>query len=121
MTKTALVVDDSPTIRQLVSFTLQQAGFDVVQGTDGRDALEQLAGRQLSLVITDLNMPVMDGLGLIRNLRAQPQYKFVPILMLTTESQETKKQEGKAAGATGWIVKPFNPDQLLQVIAKVVR
>ncbi len=121
MAKKALVVDDSPSIRQLVSFTLQQAGFEVLQAPDGKQALEQLGGQAIHLVITDLNMPVMDGLELIRGLRAQPAYKFTPILMLTTESLESKKQEGKAAGATGWIVKPFQPDQLLQVVARVVR
>lgn len=121
MAKKALVVDDSPSIRQLVSFTLQQAGFEILQAPDGKQALEQLGGRPVHLVITDLNMPVMDGLELIRGLRAQPAYRFTPILMLTTESLESKKQEGKAAGATGWIVKPFQPEQLLQVVARVVR
>lgn len=121
MGKTALVVDDSPSIRQLVGFTLQEAGFEVIQAGEGKQALEALGGRPIQLVITDLNMPVMDGLALIRSLRAQPAYRFVPILMLTTESQESKKLEGKAAGATGWIVKPFTPDTLLQVVARVVR
>src|SRR5690606_12862535 len=121
MSKTALVVDDSTSIRQMVAFTLKQAGFDVIEGAHGQDALQNVQGKPVDLVITDLNMPVMDGMTLIRNLREQPQFKFTPILMLTTESQETRKQEGKAAGATGWIVKPFEPEKLLQVVAKVVR
>lgn len=121
MSKTVLVVDDSTSMRQMVSFTLKEAGFDVIEGTNGQEALTQVQGKSVNLVITDLNMPVMDGMTLIRQLRAQPSFKFTPILMLTTESQDAKKQEGKAAGATGWIVKPFNPEQLLQVVAKVVR
>jgi two-component system, chemotaxis family, chemotaxis protein CheY len=121
MPRTVLVVDDSTSLRQMVTFTLKGAGFDVIEGTDGRDALTHVQGKAVSLVITDLNMPVMDGMTLIRELRAKPEFKFTPILMLTTESQQERKLEGKAAGATGWIVKPFQPDQLLQVISKVVR
>lgn len=121
MSKTVLVVDDSTSMRQMVSFTMKEAGFDVIEGANGQEALTNVQGKAVNLVITDLNMPVMDGMSLIRQLRAQPAFKFTPILMLTTESQEAKKQEGKAAGATGWIVKPFNPTQLLQVVAKVVR
>lgn len=120
MAKTALVVDDSVSLRQMVAFTMREAGFTVLEGGNGEEALKQVEGKQVSVVITDLNMPVMDGLTLIRTLRSRPAFKFTPILMLTTESQEAKKQEGKAAGATGWIVKPFNPEQLLKVIAKVV-
>lgn len=121
MSKTVLVVDDSTSMRQMVSFTMKEAGFEVIEGSNGQEALTHVQGKPINLVITDLNMPVMDGMTLIRQLRAKPEYKFTPILMLTTESQESKKQEGKAAGATGWIVKPFNPEQLLQVVAKVVR
>ncbi len=121
MSKTALVVDDSTSIRQMVSFTLKQCGFDVIEGDDGQVALNNLGNKDVSLVVTDLNMPVMDGMTLIRELRSRPSYRFTPILMLTTESQDSKKQEGRAAGATGWIVKPFNPDQLVQVVNKVVR
>lgn len=120
MTRTALVVDDSPSMRQMVAFTLQQAGFEVRQGGDGEEGLQQLAGASVSLIITDLNMPRMDGIRFIREVRARAQYRFTPILMLTTESQDAKKQEGKAAGATGWIVKPFEPARLLQVVAKVL-
>jgi two-component system, chemotaxis family, chemotaxis protein CheY len=119
--RTALVVDDSVTIRQVVSFTLKQAGFGVVAAVDGQDALERLDSHRVDLIITDLNMPRLDGIALIRRLRARPASKFTPVLMLTTESQESKRQEGRAAGATGWIVKPFHPDRLLQVIAKVLR
>ena len=121
MSKTILSADDSASMRQMVRFTLQQAGFAVVEATDGKDALDKLSGAPVDLVITDLNMPVMDGLELIRNIRAMAQFKFVPILMLTTESQADKKQAGKAAGATGWIVKPFNPEQLIAVVNRVLR
>jgi two-component system chemotaxis response regulator CheY len=104
----------------MVAFTMKEAGFDVVEGENGQQALERSDGKNFDLVITDLNMPVMDGITLIRKLRERPNFKFTPILMLTTESQDSKKQEGKAAGATGWIVKPFNPEQMLQVVARVV-
>lgn len=120
MSKMALVVDDSTSMRQMVAFTLQQAGFQVIEGSDGQDALGKVSGKSVNLVVTDLNMPVMDGITLIKELRKIPNFKFTPILMLTTESQDSKKQEGKSAGATGWLVKPFNPDQLLQVVAKIV-
>ena len=120
MSKMALVVDDSTSMRQMVAFTLQQAGFQVIEGSDGQDARGKVNGKSVNLVVTDLNMPVMDGITLIKELRKIPNFKFTPILMLTTESQDSKKQEGKSAGATGWLVKPFNPDQLLQVVAKVV-
>lgn len=120
MSKTAVIVDDSVSMRQMVSFTLKEAGFTVLEGGDGQEALKHLDGRPISVVITDLNMPVMDGITFIRQARALKAYKFTPILMLTTESQEGKKQDGKAAGATGWIIKPFNPEQLLQVVGKVV-
>jgi two-component system chemotaxis response regulator CheY len=121
MPKAVLVVDDSTSMRQMVAFTMKEAGFEVIEGSNGQEALSRVQGKPVNLVITDLNMPVMDGMTLIRTLRAQPEFKFTPILMLTTESQQEKKLEGKAAGATGWIVKPFNPEQLLQVVSKVVR
>ncbi|OYP39136.1 response regulator [Rhodopirellula sp. MGV] len=121
MANTALVVDDSTSMRQMVSFTLRDSGFDVIEAGNGEEALKNVAGKDVKVVVTDLNMPVMDGMTLIRRLRADAKYKFTPILMLTTESQDSKKQEGRAAGATGWIVKPFNPEQLMQVINKVVR
>jgi len=120
MDKIIMTVDDSASVRQMVSFTLKQAGYKVLEAEDGRDALEKLNGTAVNMVITDLNMPNMDGIELIRELRAKPQFKFIPIIMLTTESQASKKQEGKAAGATGWIVKPFKPEQLLGVTQKVL-
>ena len=115
-----LIVDDSASMRQMVSFTLRQGGFEAIEAEHGQDALDKLKGQSVDLVITDLNMPVMDGITLIRNLRQQPAMKSKPILMLTTEGLATKKEEGKAAGATGWIVKPFDPDKLLLTIAKVL-
>lgn len=120
MGKTVLVVDDSTSMRQMIAFTLKGAGFSVVEGGNGQEGLQKLDGQKVDLVISDLNMPVMNGMDMIRQIRTRPQYKFTPILMLTTESQDSKKAEGKAAGATGWIVKPFNPQQLLQVIGKVL-
>ena len=121
MAKSVLIVDDSQSMRQMVVFTMREAGFTILEGADGQQALDRLGTQKVDLVITDLNMPVMDGISLIRQIRMQPANKFTPILMLTTESQDAKKQEGKAAGATGWIVKPFDPQQLLQVVGKVVR
>ena len=123
MGKTALIVDDSSSMRQMVGFTLRGAGFQVIECCDGQDALNKLAaapGGKVDIIITDLNMPVMDGLTFIKQARTRPTVRFTPILMLTTESQESRKAEGKAAGATGWIVKPFHPDQLLKVIEKVL-
>lgn len=119
MSKKILAVDDSKTMREMVSFTLKGAGYEVVEAEDGQAALNMLTGTKVDAVITDLNMPNMNGFDLIRNLRANPVYKFTPILMLTTEGDDAKKQEGKAAGATGWIVKPFNPDKLVEVVKKV--
>jgi len=115
-----MTVDDSASVRQMVSFTLKNAGYDVIEACDGKDALGKLKG-PVKMVVTDLNMPNMDGITLIKSIRAIPAYKFIPIIMLTTESQATKKQDGKAAGATGWIVKPFKPEQLLDVVRKVLR
>ena len=119
MTKTIMAVDDSASVRQMVGFTLRSAGYQVIEAVDGQDALARLKG-PVHLVITDLNMPRMDGIELIRGIRSQPSYKFIPILMLTTESQDEKKRAGRAAGATGWIVKPFQMEQLLAVIRKVM-
>ncbi len=117
---TILAVDDSNSMRQMVSFTLKQAGHDVTEAADGVEALELAKKGSFNLVISDVNMPKMDGLTLIKQLRTLPSYKFTPLLMLTTESGSDKKQEGKAAGATGWIVKPFNPDQLLSTVNRVL-
>jgi len=115
-----LAVDDSASMRQMVSFTLKGAGYTVVEAVDGVDALNKAKRQTFDCVVTDVNMPNKDGITLIKDLRALPNYKFVPMLMLTTESGMDKKQQGKAAGATGWIVKPFNPDQLLKTIKKVL-
>ena len=115
-----LAVDDSASMRQMVSFTLKGAGHEVVEAVDGVDALAKAQGQKFELVISDVNMPNMDGITLIAELRKIPDFKFIPMLMLTTESTGEKKQQGKAAGATGWIVKPFNPDQLLATITKVL-
>ncbi len=120
MGKCIMTVDDSASVRQMVSFTLKEAGYDVIEAVDGQDALSKLNGVSVHMVITDLNMPNLDGIGLIKGIRTNSAYKFVPIVMLTTESQDSKKQEGKTAGATGWIVKPFKPEQLLAVIRKVL-
>lgn len=120
MPKTIMTIDDSASVRQMVSFTLREAGYTVVEASDGKDAVSKMGGNAINLFLTDLNMPHMDGIELIKHIRKTPQYKFVPILMLTTESQAEKKMEGKAAGATGWIVKPFQPDQLVAVIKKVL-
>jgi len=117
---TILAVDDSNSMRQMVSFTLKQAGHDVTEAADGLEALELAKKGKFSLVISDVNMPKMDGIALIKQLRTLPAYKFTPLLMLTTESSSDKKQEGKSAGATGWIVKPFNPDQLLATVKRVL-
>jgi two-component system chemotaxis response regulator CheY len=115
-----LAVDDSASMRQMVTFTLKGAGYEVVEAADGVQALNVAKTRKFNLVITDVNMPNMDGIALIKALRALPTYKFTPLLMLTTESSAEKKQQGKAAGATGWIVKPFNPEQLLNTVKKVL-
>ena len=120
MSKIIMTVDDSASVRQMVSFTLKQSGYQVIEAVDGRDALSKLNGASVHMLLTDLNMPNMDGIELIRNVRANSSCKFIPIVMLTTESQAEKKQEGKTAGATGWIVKPFKPEQLLAVVKKVL-
>jgi len=119
--KTIMAVDDSASLRQMVSLVLSEGGFQVIEAVDGVDALAKMNGREVNLFLTDLNMPNMDGLEFTRQVRAIPQYKFVPIVLLTTESNPEKKQQGKAAGATGWIVKPFDPAQLLAVVNKVMR
>ena len=120
MSQCIMTVDDSASVRQMVSFTLRQAGYEVVEAVDGKDALSKLDGNPVHMVITDLNMPNLDGIGLIKGVRSNAAYKFIPIIMLTTESQESKKLEGKQAGATGWIVKPFKPEQLISVTKKVL-
>ena len=120
MGKMIMTADDSASVRQMVGFTLKGAGYEVVEAVDGKDALMILGKQKVDMLITDLNMPNLDGIGLIKGARALPACKFIPIVMLTTESQDSKKQEGKTAGATGWIVKPFKPEQLLAVVKKVL-
>ncbi|MGD0845031.1 MAG: response regulator [Geobacteraceae bacterium] len=120
MGKMIMTADDSASVRQMVGFTLKGAGYEVVEAVDGKDALMMLGKQKVDMLITDLNMPNLDGIGLIKGARALPACKFIPIVMLTTESQDSKKQEGKTAGATGWIVKPFKPEQLLAVVKKVL-
>lgn len=120
MAKMVLTVDDSASIRQMVAFTLKSAGYDVIEAADGNAGLAQAKSNSVSLVLTDQNMPGMDGLTLIKSLRALPNYKATPILMLTTESSDTMKSQGRAAGATGWLVKPFDPQKLLEVVRKVI-
>jgi two-component system chemotaxis response regulator CheY len=115
-----LAVDDSASMRKMVTFTLKSAGYDVEQAVDGVDALTKAQLRPFDCIVTDVNMPNKDGITLIRELRLLPDYKYIPMLLLTTESGIEKKQEGKAAGATGWIVKPFDPDQLLKTLKKVL-
>jgi two-component system chemotaxis response regulator CheY len=120
MSKTILTCDDSSSVRQMVKFTLIDAGYEVVEACDGMDALPKLDTSSIDMAFIDLNMPNMDGISLIKEIRAKAKYKFIPLIMLTTESQAGRKQEGKAAGATGWIIKPFKPEQLLGVVKKVL-
>jgi two-component system chemotaxis response regulator CheY len=120
MAKTILAVDDSASIRQMVSFTLKSAGYEVAEAVDGQDGLDKAKAKSYNLILSDQNMPRMDGLTLIKSLRGLPQYKTVPILMLTTESSDAMKQQGRAAGATGWLVKPFDPQKLVEVVKKVI-
>jgi two-component system chemotaxis response regulator CheY len=122
MSKTIVTADDSASVRQMVSFTLRQEGYEIIEAVDGQDALNKLNSSSVHMLITDLNMPNMDGIELIKQVRAAPNgNRCIPIVMLTTESQDSKKQEGKVAGATGWIVKPFKPEQLVAVVKKVLR
>jgi two-component system chemotaxis response regulator CheY len=118
--KTVLSVDDSASVRQMVKLTLTAAGYDVVQANDGAEGLAKARDKAVDMVLTDVNMPVMNGLALIRELRQLPSYKGVPIIFLTTESDDSMKREAKAAGATGWITKPFQQEQLIAVVKKVL-
>ena len=120
MAKTILAVDDSSSLRQMVAFSLKAAGYQVVEAVDGQDGLEKAKLQTVDLVLTDQNMPKMDGLSLIKALRALPSYQKVPILMLTTESSDEMKSKGRAAGANGWLVKPFDPQRLIEVVKKVI-
>jgi two-component system chemotaxis response regulator CheY len=120
MAKTIMIVDDSASIRQVVSLTLKGAGFDVIDAVDGVDALKKLDGVKIHLLITDVNMPNMDGITLVQEAKKLPAYKFTPMMMLTTESSDEKKQAGRAAGAKAWLVKPFQPPMLLAAVSKLI-
>ncbi len=120
MAKTILIVDDSASLRQVVAIALKGGGYDVLEACDGRDALGKLSGQKIHLIISDVNMPNMNGIEFVKAVKQLPNYKFTPIIMLTTESQEDKKQEGQAAGAKAWVVKPFKPEQMLAAVAKLV-
>ena len=120
MGKKILMVDDSASVRQMMSFTLENAGYEVIEACDGREALEKYPGSGASMLITDLNMPKIDGYGLIEEVRRDPGSRFLPIIMLTTESEQGKKDQAKQLGASGWITKPFRPDQLLKVVGMVL-
>ncbi|HYG13867.1 MAG TPA: response regulator [Methylophilaceae bacterium] len=120
MAKIILIVDDSASLRQVVSIALKGAGYDVIEACDGKDALSKLNGQKIHLIISDVNMPNMDGISFVKAAKQQPAYKFTPVIMLTTESGESKKQEGQAAGAKAWVVKPFQPAQMLNAVSKLV-
>lgn len=119
MTKTIMIVDDSASMRQVVGIALKGAGYAVLEGRDGKDALTKLTGEKIHLIISDVNMPNMDGITFVKEVKLLPAYKFTPIIMLTTESDESKKREGQAAGARAWVVKPFKPEQLLAAVQKL--
>ncbi|GAB3541774.1 response regulator [Noviherbaspirillum agri] len=119
MSKTIMIVDDSASMRQVVSIALKGEGYAVIEGRDGEDALSKLAGQKVHLIISDVNMPVMDGISFVKRVKQMPDYRFTPILMLTTESEEEKKREGQAAGARAWMVKPFRSEQLLNAVQKL--
>lgn len=120
MAKTILVVDDSASLRQCVGIALRGAGYDVIEACDGRDALAKLTGQKVHLMISDVNMPNMDGISFVKAVKQNPLYKFTPVVMLTTESADGKKAEGQAAGAKAWVVKPFKPEQMIGVVQKLV-
>ena len=119
MAKTIMIVDDSASMRQVVGIALKGAGYAVLEGRDGRDALSKLTGQKVNLIISDVNMPVMDGISFVKAVKLLPAYRFTPIIMLTTESDEAKKREGQAAGARAWVVKPFRPEHLLMAVQKL--
>lgn len=123
MAKTILVVDDSASLRKVVAIALTSAGFDVIEAADGMDALDklnQLAGKKIHLIISDVNMPRMDGIKFVQQVKQHPSYKFTPVIMLTTEGQDDMKEQGRAAGAKAWIIKPFNPPQMLNAVSKLI-
>lgn len=120
MSKTILIVDDSSSVRSVVGIALRGAGYDVIEACDGVDALSKMTGQKIHLVISDVNMPNMDGITYVKELKKLPSYKFTPVCMLTTEAEPAKMQEGKAAGAKAWIIKPFQPPKLLDAVSKLV-
>ena len=120
MSKTIMIVDDSSSVRTVVKATLKGAGYNVIEGVDGKDGLSKLDGQKVHLIISDVNMPNMDGIEMIKEIKKMPDYKFTPICMLTTESEQSKIAEGKAAGAKAWIVKPFQPPKLLDAVTKLI-
>jgi len=120
MAKTILVVDDSISLRQVVGIALKSAGYEVIEACDGQDALSKVHGRRIHLIISDVNMPNMDGITFLKEVKKLPDHKFTPVIMLTTESQEARKQEGRAAGAKAWVVKPFQPAQMLEAVSKLI-
>ena len=120
MAKTILIVDDSASVRQVVGIALKSAGYEVLEGFDGKHALSKLTGQKVHLIISDVNMPQMDGITFLKNVKAMPAYKFTPVIMLTTENQEARKREGQSAGAKAWVVKPFQPAALLSAVEKLV-
>lgn len=120
MAKTILIVDDSASLRNVVSIALRAEGYDVLEACDGKDALRVLDGKKINLIVSDVNMPNMDGIALVKEVKKNPNYKFTPIIMLTTEGAEDKKQQGQAAGAKAWIIKPFKPDQMIKAISMLI-
>jgi two-component system, chemotaxis family, chemotaxis protein CheY len=120
MAKTILIVDDSASLRQVVRIALSGAGYEVIEASDGKDALSKLGGQKIHLIISDVNMPNMDGITLVKEVKKNPQYRFTPIIMLTTEGSDDKKREGQAAGAKAWVIKPFQPQQMLEAVSKLV-
>ena len=119
MAKTIMIVDDSASMRRVVSIALKGAGYDVLEGVDGKDALNKLTGQKVHLIISDVNMPVMDGITFLKSVKQLPDYKFTPVIMLTTESDESKKREGQSAGARAWVVKPFQPERLVDAVQRL--
>jgi len=120
MAKTIMIVDDSASLRQVVGIALRSAGYDVLEGSDGVDALKKLTGQKVHLIISDVNMPNMDGITFVTQVKTHARHKYIPVIMLTTEGQDAKKEQGRAAGARAWIVKPFNPPQLLDAVSKLI-
>ena len=120
MAKRIMTVDDSASVRQMVAFTLKKEGYDVIEASDGKDALSKLDGKKIHLIISDVNMPVMDGITFLKSVKQMPAYKFTPVIMLTTEAGDSKKAEGQAAGAKAWVVKPFQPAQMLAAVSKLI-